>query len=162
MDRFVALKVLRQEFAASGEEMRRFMREAEALSRLTHPGVVTVYAFVPVSGGRSYFVMDFVDGSSLADLIASEAPFSPTRAISILIQVALAAHAAHEAGIIHRDLKPSNVMLTEQDGGGERAKILDFGIAKLLPAEGRSNATLTKLGEHPGTPLYMSPEQCRG
>ncbi len=106
--------------------------------------------------------MDLIEGSSLASLIKKEKHLPVDRALNIFIQLSSALSHAHQNGIVHRDLKPSNVLLTEQNGETDVCKIVDFGIAKLLPHEGRDAVSLTQTGDVFGSPLYMSPEQCKG
>ncbi len=131
----------------------RFQREAQAAGRMSHPGIVTVYDFAEDENGHPYLVMEYVDGQPLDKLLApgSERP-TLERILSIGIQVAQALDYAHRSGVVHRDIKPANILVTH-DG---RAKIADFGVAKLAGTQ------LTQDGQLVGTPAYMSPEQFRG
>jgi TolB-like protein len=163
LGRIVAIKVLRGDVAADADRIERFEREARAASALNHPNIVTIYD-VGVSGTTSYIAMEWVDGSSLRDVLASGKPQSPATVATIGAQIAEGLARAHAAGIVHRDLKPDNVMLTA-DG---LVKILDFGLAKLIPAASDTDASLatqsaaTEAGALLGTVGYMAPEQAVG
>ncbi len=168
LDREVALKLLKPQHAASEIVMQRFLQEARSTVKVVHPGIVTVFECGKVSGpdpeedDTAYIAMELLEGETLADRIVRCGSLPPAAAIEIGRQLAAALGAAHRAGIIHRDLKPDNVFLVEDllAPGGERAKVFDFGIAKLgrRPAPpGIRTSSLTLLG----TPRYMSPEQCR-
>ncbi|MGE9267890.1 MAG: protein kinase domain-containing protein, partial [Verrucomicrobiales bacterium] len=133
----------------------RFLREARAMAALSHPHIVTVYSFGRSTRGHLYYIMELVDGPSLAELITRKKPTTP-EALKIIRQVCLALEHAHSAGLIHRDLKPSNVLLTS---GGE-AKVADFGLSRLSHEAPGCGLTLT--GAILGTPAYMAPEQSRG
>ena len=163
LGRIVAIKVLRGDLVADADRIDRFEREARAASALNHPNIVTIHD-VGIEGARSYLAMEWVDGSSLRDLIASGKPQPPATIANIGAQMADGLARAHAAGIVHRDLKPENVMLTS-DG---LVKILDFGLAKLSPAASDIGASLatqsagTEAGVLLGTVGYMSPEQAIG
>ena len=136
--------------------MRRFAREARALSRLQHVNCVSVLD-VGTHGERPYIVMELVAGMPLTEEIGA-AEMTPARAVALMRQVLLGLGHAHGHGIIHRDLKPDNIMITELGGVGEVVKILDFGFAHINDSRlSQSNANIV-----PGTPSYMSPEQTRG
>jgi len=152
LNRRVALKVLRPGEQAFGPLLRRFREEAQYLAKLRHPNIVSIHD-VGEAGGEPYFTMDYIDGESLAALLA-RGPLPPTQAVSILKQVAAAVQHAHRQGIIHRDLKPGNVLL---DRAGH-VFVTDFGLARDLTG----GSELTRSGELLGTPQYMSPEQARG
>lgn len=142
---------------------RRFENEAKAANMLDHANLLRVFEFGLLAGGRPYFLMELVNGVTLADEIRKLGRLPMKRAIKIFIQVAFAIHYAHDHGIIHRDLKPSNIMLEKKEGEeGEAVKVVDFGIAKLTGVDEFNQQTLTKTGEIFGSPLYMSPEQCTG
>jgi TolB-like protein len=163
LGRIVAIKVLRGDLAADADRIERFEREARSASALNHPNIVTIHD-VGAEGATSYIAMEWVDGSSLRDLVSSGKPQAPAMVATIGAQIAEGLARAHAAGIVHRDLKPDNVMRTA-DG---LVKILDFGLAKLAPAisdAGASQATQsadTKAGVLLGTVGYMSPEQAVG
>ncbi|MCC7529141.1 MAG: protein kinase [Candidatus Melainabacteria bacterium] len=142
---------------------RRFQQEARATGMLDHPNLITVHDSGIIDDKHPYFVMDFVQGTTLAKLVEEKGPLSVEEALPIFIQVCFGLAYAHDLGIVHRDLKPSNIMLVQPPGGGAlTVKIVDFGIAKLHLAEGTESQSLTKTGEIFGSPLYMSPEQCLG
>ncbi len=153
VDRPVAVKVLPHQH--NDEDVRRFLQEARAVSKLLHPNIVTVYDFHRTRDGILYLVMEYLEGKSLADAL-SKGPLAVGRSVSIAAQICAGLEEAHRHGVIHRDLKPENIMLTKI-GGREIAKILDFGIAKSL-GSGDSSAKKNLLGVS-GTALYMSPEQ---
>ncbi len=163
LDRLVALKVLPPERVGDPDRNRRFVREAKAASALNHPNIVTIYD-IDKTDGVLFIAMEYIDGQTLDTLIPSTG-MPVEAAADCVIQVADALSAAHAAGITHRDLKPANIMLT----GGRRAKVLDFGLAKLVEsgeaagdAPTRSMETQTEGGRLVGTIPYMSPEQAMG
>ncbi len=151
LGRQVALKLLHRRFAGDPDFVERFRREAQAAAALTHPNIVSVYDRGDWDG-TSYISMEYLPGRTLKDLIRTEAPVDPRRAVSIALQVAHAAKFAHRGGIIHRDLKPQNVMVDVDD----RAVVTDFGIARA----GASG--VTEAGSVMGTAHYVSPEQAQG
>jgi serine/threonine protein kinase len=153
-----AIKLLRP---GSDEAAARFVNEARAAASLRHPGLVDVFDFGQ-HDGRTYIVMEFLDGESLAQRLARDTRLPVPIAVAITRQVASALHAAHKEGIIHRDLKPENIfLLADPDApAGVRSKVLDFGIAKLVN-EQNPRSVKTNSGTVIGTPRYMSPEQCK-
>lgn len=158
-----ALKILRPELASDRLNVKRFEQEARAAKELTHPNLVPVYDYKVPDAGSPYMVMDFLDGESLSDLIKSQGYLDVPRALNIFIQICEGLEYAHQQGVIHRDVKPSNIILTKtSDSDEDFVKIVDFGIAKVLPIAGGETANLTQTGEVLGSPLYMSPEQCQG
>ena len=160
--RKAAVKVLLPGLSEQAEIVDRFFNEARALAQLQHPGLVDVFDYGKHTDGSAYLVMEFLSGESLASRLRREQMLSPGLAIEIARQIALAVGAAHKQRIVHRDLKPDNVILVPDPEllTGLRAKILDFGIAKL--ADGMAGAVRTRMDLVMGTPAYMSPEQCRG
>ena len=150
-----AVKVLHSGMAMRADIKRRFINEASAASRAEHENIVQVYDGGLAADGTCYVVMELLRGSSLRDLLAS-GPLEPTRACRLTAQVALGLAAAHQINVVHRDLKPDNIFIVAR-GSGETAKVLDFGIAKLLD-EASADAR-TRTGTVMGTPAYMSPEQ---
>ncbi|MBC7999419.1 MAG: serine/threonine protein kinase [Leptolyngbya sp.] len=162
LDKFVALKMLLPHLMNQNQSMQRFRQEAHSASSISHPNVVAIHNYGETDTGQPFLIMDIVEGRSLAALIKREKRLEADRALNIFVQLASALSHAHQKGIIHRDLKPSNVLLTELDGEKDICKIVDFGIAKLLPHEGRDAVSLTQTGDVFGSPLYMSPEQCKG
>lgn len=161
MNKIVAVKVLHMHLANDDLSIRRFQQEAQAASQLTHPGIVGVYDYGESNNGMPYLVMEYVEGQSLSESIRENGPISEERFLSLFSQVTSALAHAHERGIVHRDLKPSNIMLAQVDGK-ENARIVDFGIAKLVSGSSEEKQQLTQTGEVFGSPLYMSPEQCSG
>ncbi len=163
----VALKVLHGEFAMRADVVTRFFHEAKAVNDIQHPNIVDIIDFGEVPAGvltrerLVYFIMEFLGGTSLTEVIRSEAPLAPERALAIALQIADALSASHRCGIVHRDLKPDNVMLVQRGREREFVKLLDFGIAKLTGDQGGSQHR-TRAGTVMGTPFYMSPEQCEG
>ncbi len=157
------VKQLRPELSAQRDVIERFFNEARAASRIVHPGIVRIFDFGYGDDGTAYFVMEFLDGESVGARLARSGPIAEAQVVRLGRQIASALAAAHEAGIVHRDLKQDNVFLVPDVAvaGGERAKILDFGIAKLGGDVGEGVA-VTRTGALLGSPLYMSPEQCRG
>ncbi|HEX9101652.1 MAG TPA: serine/threonine-protein kinase [Polyangia bacterium] len=156
LGRQVALKLLHPEYLSNNEYVRRFAREARALSRLQHINCVSILD-VGTHADRPYIVMELVNGPSLTEEMGTP-EMTPTRAVALIRQVLEGLAHAHGHGIIHRDLKPDNIIVTEVAGVGEVVKILDFGFAHISDARlSQSNAMLV-----PGTPSYMSPEQTKG
>jgi len=167
LDRDVALKFLHPEHTASAEILRRFLQEARSAAKIVHPGIVTVFECGQVSGtgtadGVAFIAMELLHGESLSDRLARAGRLPADQAMEITRQVASALEAAHAAGIIHRDLKPDNIFLVRDPAmpGGERVKVLDFGIAKLAQGQNTSGVQTQSMMVF-GTPRYMSPEQCR-
>jgi eukaryotic-like serine/threonine-protein kinase len=158
MDKTVAIKVLRPSLALDNDVVARFSREAKAASRISHPHAVSVTDFGEDEKGVVFLVMEYLDGLTLKEVIKAEGPMALDRAVEIIRQVAGALDAAHEQGVVHRDLKSDNVMLS-QTNGGDWAKVLDFGIAK-IQTDGVRDIDITAPNLVIGTPQYMSPEQC--
>ena len=158
IDKPLAIKVLRSEFAAQNEVVQRFLQEAQLASKIKHPNVVEVSDYGQTGvGDAAYYVMECLSGRTLAQAIAAEGRLAPGRAVEIAIQIARGLGAAHAQGIVHRDLKPDNVFLCTGPEGQEMAKILDFGIARSVDRTSR----LTGQGVLVGTPAYMAPEQAK-
>ncbi len=158
----VAIKTLLPHLTVQATSLQRFQQEAQAASNLKHPNIIAIHNFGTTPDGEPYLVMDYVEGSSIAEEIDKYGFVHVDRAVEIFIQVADALAHAHQRGIIHRDLKPSNILLLEKEGKKDFVNIVDFGIAKMLPQDGSEAINLTQTGEVFGSPLYMSPEQCRG
>lgn len=162
LQRSVAIKFLTSEFAAHGDRLARFVREARAASALSHPNILTIHEIGEVDG-EHYIVTEFIEGATLRQRLG-QGPLSLDEVLSIAIQTADALASAHNGGITHRDIKPENIML-RPDG---YLKVLDFGLAKLSESEKASNVEggstllVTGPGAFLGTVSYMSPEQARG
>ncbi|HKP71600.1 MAG TPA: protein kinase [Pyrinomonadaceae bacterium] len=159
LERPVAIKVLKAEFAADPEVAERFMREARTMARLRHTRAAMIFDAGSLPDGRPFIVMEHVEGITLAETLAREGRLSPERSVRIACEICDVLAEAHSLGIVHRDLKPSNIMLNERG-----VCVLDFGIAKVLTASAdvtKTHAT-TESGLIIGTPRYMSPEQCLG
>ena len=164
IDRAVAVKVLNQRLVEDEAARARFQREAKAAGRLQHLNAVAVTDFGQTSAGYVYIVMELLEGRTLREILAKEAPLETARAVSLMLQASAAVAAAHDAGVIHRDLKPANIFVTQSADAPSIVKVLDFGIAKLAAEtlDDDEPHTLTQLGAMIGTPRYMSPEQCSG
>jgi eukaryotic-like serine/threonine-protein kinase len=164
IDRPVAVKVLNPRFVEDEAARTRFQREARAAGRLQHTNAVTVTDYGQTQDGYVYIVMELLEGRTLRDILAKEAPLDAARSVSLMLQVSAAVAAAHEAGIIHRDLKPANIFIVQRAEVPSLVKVLDFGIAKLAAEslEEDDIKALTQFGAMIGTPRYMSPEQCDG
>lgn len=158
LGRKLALKVLRGEMAKDPDVVKRFVQEAQACSSIGHANIIDITDFGNLPDGTAYFVMEFLVGEPLTDLIRRGGSLAADEAVALVRQIASALSAAHARGIVHRDLKPDNIFLIESGGIDRFVKVLDFGIAKV----GGANSKLTKTGMIFGTPHYMSPEQSAG
>ena len=152
LKRYVAVKVLRDEFTTDEEFIKRFNTEAQSAASLTHPNIVSIYD-VGHEENIYYIVMELVQGKTLKDIINEDGTLPWKWALNVSIQVASALEMAHRNSIVHRDIKPHNIIITE-DG---IAKVTDFGIAKAV-----SNSTITAFGTTIGSVHYFSPEHARG
>lgn len=152
LNRIVTVKVLREQFVADEEFVRRFRREAQSAASLSHTNIVSIYD-VGKEGETEYIVMEYIEGQNLKELIRNYAPLSTEQTLNLGIQIAEAIRHAHEHHIIHRDIKPHNILVTA-DG---RVKVTDFGIARAVSA-----ATMTHTGDIMGSVHYLSPEQAKG
>ncbi|MGK3965007.1 serine/threonine-protein kinase [Sorangium sp. So ce118] len=156
-----AIKVLSRQCSANPQLVSRFVAEARAVNQIRHRNIIDIFSFGALEDGRHYYVMELLEGMTLDAYRRKRGRLPPAEALPILVKIARALDAAHAAGIAHRDLKPENVFLVFDEDGAIFPKLLDFGIAKLL-GEPSTTAHKTRTGHLIGTPLYMSPEQCRG
>jgi len=159
LERPVAVKIIRREFAGDADIADRFLREARTMAKLRHPNAAMIFDAGNLPDGRHFIVMEFVEGETLSQALAREGRFSATHTVHIATQICDVLEEAHRLGIVHRDLKPSNILL-----GKRGVCVLDFGVAKVLASSAESTAThaSTGSGQVVGTPRYMSPEQCLG
>ncbi len=164
LERKAAVKILLPELSSHKDSVDRFFHEARTTARLRHPAMVDVYDYGTLPDGRAYLIMDFLEGECLEVRMRTRGALPAAEALRIARDVALGVSVAHAEQIVHRDLKPDNLFLLPPLPGSleERVKILDFGIAKLAPRPGELAPGVTRAGALLGTPLYMSPEQCRG
>jgi eukaryotic-like serine/threonine-protein kinase len=165
MGKRVAVKLMRPAVAESPELVERFLNEARATARVSHPGIVQVFDCGTSDEGRPYLAMELLSGCALSRFLEQHGALGhhPSLVRRLAISTARAVHAAHAAGIIHRDLKPDNLFLCAHHDGPDsvEVKVLDFGIAKLAPVVSGLNARATRSGAMMGTAAYMAPEQCR-
>jgi serine/threonine-protein kinase len=156
-----AVKLIRPERVSDPRSLLHFEQEVQSTATLTHPNTVEIYDYGRAEDGTFYYVMEFLPGMSLAEIVSRHGPLSPERAVSLLLQVCGALGEAHAIGLIHRDVKPGNIMACIRGGVYDVAKLLDFG---LVEARGGGNAgqDLTFERGLAGTPAYMSPEQAAG
>jgi eukaryotic-like serine/threonine-protein kinase len=159
--RKVAIKLLHAVLARDTDIVARFFNEARAIHMVAHENIVEILDFGQTPDGQPYFIMEYLSGESLSDAIA-RGPMATEQVEAIGVQMCRALGAAHGKGIVHRDLKPHNVQLVIKADGSLQVKILDFGVAKILESPDGTNSVKTRTGSLMGTPLYMSPEQCKG
>jgi serine/threonine-protein kinase len=156
-----ALKLIRPDRARDPAALRRFEREVQVTATLTHPNTVQIYDYGHAADGTFYYVMEYLPGLTLEQIVCRHGPLPPGRAVHFLRQVCAALAEAHAHGLTHRDIKPGNVMICERGGIRDVVKLLDFGLV-LPPAGDLEAATLTREGVVAGTPAFMSPEQAGG
>ena len=156
-----AIKVLRPELLKDAASVARFNREASNASRIEHANVARVFDFGETSDGTVYLAMEYVSGRTLKEVLEQEGPLTLQRTAVLVRQVADGLDAAHRMGIVHRDLKPDNILVTVDENGADRCKVVDFGIAKAVGGN-EKEAGLTRTGFVVGTPEFMSPEQLLG
>lgn len=162
-EKIFAVKLLNPDLIDDDHSVRRFEQEAKAAMHLTHPHLAAVYEFGIGKNNTPYLVMDFLEGTTLDQLLQKEKYLDHRRAIDLFIQICEAIEYAHYKGVIHRDIKPNNIIVTKPQKDLEFAKLFDFGIAKVLSNQAIDfTQDMTQTGELFGSPLYMSPEQCRG
>jgi eukaryotic-like serine/threonine-protein kinase len=153
----IALKVIHRDLAQNREVIQRFFQEAKAVNKIGHEHIVSVHDFGQSEQGDHFYIMEYIDGITLAKVLATDTVMSSARALHVGAQIAAGLAAAHATGIIHRDLKPDNIMLMRRGRTDDYVKILDFGLAKVFSGGGTA---LTAAGVILGTPQYMSPEAC--
>jgi serine/threonine-protein kinase len=156
-----AIKVIRPDQAGDPQALKRFEREVRATATLTHWNTIEVYDYGHAEDGTFYYVMEYLPGMNLEDLVERFGPLPPARAVHLLRQVCQALREAHAIGLLHRDIKPSNIFASERGKVQDVAKLLDFGLVKSF-GRGRDSVRLTRDGALPGSPAFMSPEQIRG
>jgi serine/threonine protein kinase len=155
-----ALKLIKPEAGDDPIALARFEREVQSAARLSHPNTIEIYDYGHTDDGTFYYVMEFLPGMSLQDLVQKYGPLPAGRAIYLFRQVCAGLAEAHAIGLIHRDLKPANIFITVRGGEADIAKILDFGLVKATKDKDAVN--LTSDQRVSGTPLYMAPEQVTG
>lgn len=161
MDRYVALKLLRPEFCNDRFTMRYFQREAMAIASLENKNTVGVHDFGITKDGTPYLIMEYIKGRSLDSILCEEKRLALPRIVNLCLQVCAGLAEAHSKGVIHCDLKPSNILILGSEPN-ETVKVVDFGLALIMPSEPNTQSRLTDKFFVNGTPLYMSPEQCNG
>lgn len=161
MKRPVAIKLIRPGKAADKQALARFEREVRATAKLSHWNTIEIFDYGRTEDGTFYYVMEYLPGMSLADLVEKHGPLPPSRAIHLLMQTCDALSEAHGRGLIHRDLKPGNIYAAQRGGYYDVAKLLDFGLAKPISTDAQP-VHLTQEGSITGSPLYMAPEQALG
>lgn len=159
LERPVAVKIIKREFAGDADVADRFLREARTMAKLRHPNAAMIFDAGNLPDGRHFIVMEFVEGETLSQALAREGRFPASKAVNIAKAICDVLEEAHRLGIVHRDLKPSNILL-----GTRGVCVLDFGVAKVLASSAEATFThaSTGSGQLIGTPRYMSPEQCLG
>ncbi len=160
--KLLALKLLHKHLSNDPVMMRRFQAEAQASHHLAHSHIITVYDFGLTDDNQPFIVMDYLEGRALSEIVRTWGQLSIERCLKIVDQILDALEHAHDSGVLHRDLKPSNIVLIPVGENTDYVKLLDFGIAKILPKAGLEAQELTQSGDVFGSPLYMSPEQCLG
>lgn len=170
--REMALKMLHQFLGSKEESVKRFHREAKAVSSLHHTNIISLFDFGLMPDGQPYIVTEFLDGITLAELIRKRGPLTVKEALPLFKQVCEGVAEAHKNCVIHRDLKPDNIVLQDVDVkkppnagdliGHNSVRVVDFGVAKMWGEAGGQSASLTLEGKVCGSPAYMSPEQCKG
>jgi serine/threonine-protein kinase len=156
-----AVKLIRPERAGQPANLLRFEREVQAMVTLTHPNTVEVLDYGHAEDGTFYYVMEYLPGLSLEQLVSRHGPLPPERAVHFLRQVCGALQEAHAIGLIHRDVKPGNILVCDRGGRRDVTKLLDFGLVQ-VPGPEQGEQKLTQEGAIAGTPAYMSPEQAGG
>jgi serine/threonine protein kinase len=161
LDQLVAIKFVRDDALGNDEAVERFLREARSAAKLKSEHVARVLDVGRLPSGAPYMVMEFLDGTDLAQTLTRDGPMAFDLAVGLMLQVCEAVAEAHAAGIVHRDLKPENLFLTRTLGGSPRMKVLDFGVSKSATLASGGKGLLTGTRAMLGSPLYMAPEQMR-
>ena len=157
-----AVKLIRPEKTSDPQLLRRFEREVQATAQLTHFNTVEIFDYGHTDDGTFFYVMEYLQGPSLDELVNRHGPLPPARAIHFLRQLCGALREAHAAGLVHRDIKPGNVIVCKHGGLHDVVKLLDFGLVRSLDAGGADATKITQEGMPLGTPDFISPEQARG
>lgn len=160
LGRAVAIKVLHASQVCNEEQIRRFLQESRTVSSLHHENIVNLYDFGLTDDGRPFLVMDYLEGTSLFEMIRESGSIEPMRAIHIFKQVCEALDHAHKKGVVHRDIKPGNIVLQDVEDRKDVVKLVDFGLVKLMSWAALDVFHHTQQGIVCGSPRYMSPEQC--
>jgi len=160
MKRPCAVKVIRPEKAGDAQTLARFEREVRSTAKLSHWNSIDIYDYGRTPDGTFYYVMEYLPGHNIGELVESYGPLPPARVVYLMNQVCQALAEAHSIGLVHRDIKPANIFCAYRGGEFDVAKLLDFGLAK--PTFDSGDASLTQEGSITGSPLYMSPEQATG
>ncbi len=161
LEQSVAIKFIREEALATTDAAERFLREARAAVKLKSEHVAKVLDVGKLDSGAPYMVMELLEGSDLADVLATRGAMSVEMAAWLVLQACEAVAEAHACGIVHRDLKPQNLFLTQTVGGAPKLKVLDFGVSKAIGRTSEGMGALTATRTMLGSPLYMAPEQMR-
>src|SRR5207247_8404931 len=161
LKRTCAIKLIRAEQAGNPTTLSRFEREVQAMATLTHWNTVEIYDYGRSADGTFYYVMEYLPGLSLQELVDQHGPLPPDRAIHFLRQLCAALKEAHAIGLIHRDIKPSNVIACQRGGVHDVAKLLDFGLVQDVGGFATGSEKITVVGAILGSPNYISPEQAR-
>jgi serine/threonine-protein kinase len=161
MKRPVAIKLIRPSKAADKQALARFEREVRATAKLSHWNTIEIFDYGSTEDGTFYYVMEYLPGMSLSDLVERHGPLPTARAVHLLTQTCDALAEAHDRGLIHRDLKPGNIFSAHRGGYHDVAKLLDFGLAKPISSDA-TPVQLTQEGSITGSPMYMAPEQALG
>ncbi len=157
-----AVKRIHPKFLHSVEQIKRFEREVQTTARLRHPNTVEIFDYGRAEDGTFYYVMEYLPGMSLEELVNCHGPMPAERAVHLIRQVCGALREAHRMGLIHRDIKPSNIVVLPDGSPHDQVKLVDFGLVQSLAAESDPEAKITRDGLIVGTPEYMSPEQAQG
>jgi serine/threonine-protein kinase len=154
------VKLIRPDKVGDETTLARFQREVQATARLSHWNTVEILDYGRTEDGTFYYVMEYLPGMTLAEMVKAHGPLPPERVVYLLLQVCDALREAHQAGLVHRDVKPENIVIAQRGGVYDVAKILDFGLVEPISDAGRSGSTAER--GIAGSPLFMSPEQAGG